>query len=122
MDKKKIQELKIKLEKEKSEIQEELSVFANKDKDMKGDWDTRFPKLEGPEGSTADLEMAADEVEEYINRLPVEYILEIRLKNITSALKKIKEGEYGTCEKCGKEISLKRLEIYPEAKYCLECK
>lgn len=122
MNKKKIQELKEKLEAEKEEVQKELKDFAKKDEGLEGDWDTRFPKWEGPEGSTADLEMAADEVEEYSNLLPVEYILEIRLKNINAALEKIERGEYGACEKCGGKIPLERLEIYPEAKYCLKCK
>ncbi len=120
MDKKTLKELRKKLEKEKAQIEKNLEGFAEKDKKLKGDWDTRFPNWNGE--STADMEIAADEVEEYTRLLPLEHILEIRLKNINSALDKIKKGKYGICEKCGREIPLERLKIYPEARFCLKCK
>ena len=51
-------------------------------------------------------------------------ILEQRLKRdlaeIESALKKIKKGTYGKCEKCGKPIDIRRLEVKPSGIYCLE--
>lgn len=51
-------------------------------------------------------------------------VLEQRLKNdlteIEKALSKIKKGTYGKCEKCGKAINLARLEVKPQAIYCLE--
>lgn len=43
------------------------------------------------------------------------------LKEIESALKKIKSGTYGICESCRKKIEIKRLEVKPEAVYCLNC-
>lgn len=43
------------------------------------------------------------------------------LKEIESALLKIKKGTYGKCAKCGKVIDLKRLEVKPQAVYCLKC-
>ncbi len=43
------------------------------------------------------------------------------LKEIEAALKKIKDGTYGICERCGKPIDAKRLEVKPEAVYCLKC-
>lgn len=116
MDKKNLQELKAKLEKDKLSIESELKKFAKKDGNLPGDWDTRFPKLNG-----GNLEEAADEVEEYGNLLPQEYNLELRLQNINSALEKIKNNKYGICEKCKKEISIERLKISPDAKFCLKC-
>ena len=51
-------------------------------------------------------------------------ILEQRLKNdlreIETALKKIKKGTYGKCERCAKPIEPARLEAKPSAIYCLE--
>lgn len=45
-----------------------------------------------------------------------------RTKNsIVKALKKVKEGSYGKCEKCGKQIGLSRLLVIPTAQYCLSC-
>lgn len=43
------------------------------------------------------------------------------LKEIESALKKIKHGTYGICERCKKKIEDKRLEVKPMAVYCLKC-
>ncbi len=120
MNKKLVQELKEKLEKEKESIENDLSKFAKKDKNLKGDWDTRFPHWNGGSGSSA-LERAADQVEEYGNLLSLEYKLETMLKEIILALEKIKKGTYSKCENCGKEIKEKRLKIYPAARLCLKC-
>jgi DnaK suppressor protein len=116
MKKELVLKLKEKLEKEKSSLEKELEGFAEKDERIKGDWDTKYPRTSG--GS---LEEAADEVEEYGNLLPVEHSLELRLKNINRALEKIKEGDYGKCEKCGKKISEQRLKVHPSSLYCKKC-
>jgi len=121
MEKKLVQKLKKKLEEEKTAIENQLKRFAKKDIKPPGDWDTIFPKWDGEAGGSA-LEKAADEVEEYEARLPVEFSLETRLKDINLALEKIKEGRYGICEKCRKEIPQERLQVYPEARFCLKCK
>ena len=122
MNQKLLKELKEKLEKEKVRIEEQLKSFAKKDENLKGDWDTLFPKFNGGEAGSSALEKAADEVEQYSTLLPLEYSLELRLKNIDLALEKIKKDKYGICEKCGKEIAEQRLKIYPEARFCLKCK
>lgn len=44
-----------------------------------------------------------------------------KLNAIDSALEKIKDGSYGTCEECGSEINKKRLKILPFARYCVAC-
>jgi DnaK suppressor protein len=120
MTKKLLKELKEKLEKEKSSLEEELQKFAKKDPDLKDDWDAKFPSFDGEFGGAA-LEIGADEVEEYDARLPVEYSLEIRLRDVNMALEKIKKGKYGKCENCKKNIDEKRLKIYPAARLCLKC-
>ena len=116
MEKETIEQLKQKLQKEKVSIEEELQSFAKKDKDIKGNWDTKFPNREN--GS---MEEEADEAQEYDNLLSVEYNLELRLKDINLALGKIEKGGYGKCEKCGKEIEEERLLAYPEARLCIKC-
>jgi RNA polymerase-binding transcription factor DksA len=40
---------------------------------------------------------------------------------IDAALAKIAQGTYGKCEKCGKQIPLERLNIFPEAPFCVDC-
>lgn len=44
------------------------------------------------------------------------------LARIDGALKRIDEGTYGTCESCGREIATDRLEAYPWASLCIDCK
>jgi len=40
---------------------------------------------------------------------------------LEKALRKIEQGTYGICEKCGKPIERKRLELVPAAELCLSC-
>lgn len=120
MTKKILSELKEKLEKQKQILEKELSRFAKKDEKLEGDWDTRYPKADGATGSSA-LEDAADQVEAYANLLPVEHDMELRVQDIEAALEKIKKGTYGKCEKCGKDIDIERLKVYPEARFCVKC-
>ena len=44
------------------------------------------------------------------------------LDKINKALVKIDDGTFGTCEECGEEISVKRLEARPETTLCIKCK
>ena len=111
-----LKELKKKLEESKERLEKELKSFAEKDKKLKGDWDTRYPKFDGGK-----LEEEADEVEEYGNLLPIENTLELELQKVNRALEKIKKGKYGMCEKCKGPISEARLKVYPQAAYCKKC-
>lgn len=43
------------------------------------------------------------------------------LVKIDEALRKLREGTYGTCEDCGDEIAPERLRILPFAIYCRDC-
>jgi DnaK suppressor protein len=122
MDKQILEELEKKLKEDGASIEEQLKGFATKDKNMKGDWDTRFPKMDkNDSASSGDLESAADEVEEYSGLLPVEHSMELRLQKINQALDRIKTGTYGKCDNCNKEIPLERLRISPESTSCLDC-
>lgn len=121
MDQNIIKTAKEKLLKTKIDIEKELEKIAKKDEKTEGDWDAKFPQFETGESGSAALEKAADEVEEYNNRLSLEHNLELRLKDINAALQKIESGSYGKCERCQKEISTERIAIYPEAKMCSDC-
>lgn len=120
MDKKTLEELENKLGKEREEIENTLKSFAEKDENLKGDWDTVFPKMD-KNPSSSSLEEEADEVEEYSSLLPLEQKLELQLKKINEALEKIEKNKYGVCENCGKEIEERRLKAYPSAKLCSKC-
>ena len=43
------------------------------------------------------------------------------LKEVVTALRKLDEGGFGECERCGERIAEKRLEALPFARYCIDC-
>jgi DnaK suppressor protein len=42
------------------------------------------------------------------------------LHEVEAALERIREGSYGRCEECGREIERERLEAYPTGTRCIE--
>lgn len=113
-----LEQLKAKLLSEQERIKKDLQSIASKDPNAKEEWDSKFPQFDADD---VDLEDAASEVEEYATRLPIEQTLELRLQAIDAALQRMGAGTYGICENCHKAIDERRLMIYPEAKYCLDC-
>lgn len=79
-----------------------------------------------------DMTLDANELSDEMDLASSEYIQSftfrlrgrerIFLSKIGKALTKIEEGEFGLCEECGEEISLKRLEARPESQLCIRCK
>ena len=45
----------------------------------------------------------------------------LHIKKIVNALRRVDSGDYGYCDSCGDEISIKRLQARPESRLCLEC-
>jgi DnaK suppressor protein len=103
------------LTKKEKRLKKQLKHFTRKRKSLKGDYKAKFPIF----GRGKDED--AQEVERYESRLSMEHQLEIELEKVEQALQRIKAGTYGICLKCGKAISLARLEIYPEAEHCMNC-
>lgn len=70
---------------------------------------------------------AGDSADTATNMYDKELHLDLTEKNkkllidIEEALKKVENGTYGKCEKCGKDISLERLKVLPFAKLCIKC-
>ena len=65
----------------------------------------------------------ADVGTEMFEREKDESILErvaAELADVERALKRADEGTYGICEACGREIAPARLEIKPEARFCVD--
>jgi len=111
----KVQKIKDRLIEKKQYLITQLKKFAKRNKGIKGDFKTEFPRI----GDHKDEN--AIEVTDYESKLSVEHDLEKGLKNIGDALRKTSEGTYGICSKCRKNINPKRLEIMPEATLCVEC-
>jgi DnaK suppressor protein len=48
--------------------------------------------------------------------------LEAKVAEIDRAVRKLDQGRYGTCERCGQPIGIERLEAVPTAAFCVKCK
>ena len=69
---------------------------------------------------------------EYLDRASVhaDQVLKLKIKGresklikkIKLALERIESGTYGSCEECGEDISIKRLEARPVTTKCIDCK
>lgn len=66
-----------------------------------------------PEGATIAFERS--QVDALVHQA------ERRLEEIDAALARLREGSYGTCEKCGRPIPPSRLEARPNASRCVGC-
>ena len=64
----------------------------------------------------------AKETADFENNLSVEGQLVFLLNKVNRALETIKEGTYGRCAKCSKNIEGGRLAIMPYAELCIGCR
>ena len=60
--------------------------------------------------------------EERSRLISVVKALRSNLRDVEHALAKMDSGAYGTCERCGQQISPERLEALPWALLCISCK
>jgi DnaK suppressor protein len=78
-------------------------------------------------GREADREVTQDPADKASNSYTKELLFSqstadrFLLQLVEEALKRIHEGEYGTCTHCGKEVQPKRLEAVPWARHCIIC-
>lgn len=112
------QQLKILILKEISDLERELSKFADKSTVIKDDYNARFPK-------TADISDTKDEqandVSEYERERAIEQSLEVRLKELKETLEKINSDDYGLCSNCKSPIEQARLKAMPITTSCFNC-
>ncbi|MBU1180185.1 TraR/DksA family transcriptional regulator [Patescibacteria group bacterium] len=108
--------IKEQLSAKKEDLENELSVFADKSPTDKDDYNARFPNI----GDKADENAA--EVAEYSKNLTLEDTLERALQDVNKALKRLEKGKYGICKYCNEPIAEKRLLARPVSSSCIECK
>ncbi len=118
LDEKFIEKMKSKLEQEEATLELELTDIGKLHNAATGDWSANAGDLVA---GTEDSNVLADKMEEIITNESIVDELEVRLQNVKKALKKIEDGNYGICEKCGNEIDKERLEANPAASLCIEC-
>jgi len=111
-----IEKMKERLLKEKESLEKRLAGFTQKNKNVKDDYDAKFPEYGDDDDENA------GEVATYSDNLSLERSLEKALRDINKSLERIERGTYGICKYCGKEIGEERLEARPVSGACVECK
>ncbi|MFA8444212.1 TraR/DksA family transcriptional regulator [Yoonia sp.] len=100
------------LEERKKQIEDRVAELTANLQKIEDDLDQPLPAH--LEDQAIDLE--DDEVLERLGRTQQQ---ELRLLN--DALKRIADGTYGVCAKCGDDISQARLDAVPYAMICRDC-
>jgi DnaK suppressor protein len=103
--------IKMKLERDRQQFNEQvLSIRASRTAQERREG-SPFGKREEEASETAELE----------NLIAQEQRLLDQLVDIDLAIKKLEEGNYGLCQKCGDRIETARLEAMPTARICMKC-
>jgi DnaK suppressor protein len=111
---KEIGDLKGRLEEERSELRDQLTTieeeaFAATQSELSGDV--------GLDDESADAGTATFEREK---DLSIENNVRDLLAKIDRALKRIDDGSYGTCDRCGKPIEKARIKALPYVDLCIK--
>jgi DnaK suppressor protein len=108
MDKKKIETFKKRLETR----QQELRTMVNRNQ---------------KDGRAADEEATQDVADRAASSYTKEFLFNQSnndrqlLNMVEGALARMRDGSFGECVSCGKEINAKRLEAVPWTRHCIEC-
>lgn len=108
MDKKKLESFKKRLEMRQQELRR--TVVRNQ-----------------ADGRSADEDTAQDIADRAASSYTKEFLFSQSnndrqlLMMVDGALARIREGSFGECISCGKEINAKRLEAVPWTRHCIEC-
>jgi RNA polymerase-binding transcription factor DksA len=111
------QEFKVRLEKERDLLQQELSTLGTQNPSNKNDWEVKKPEGEefgADRNDNADIVEAMQENNAALNEL------EGRLNLVLEALAKFDAGTYGVCEVSGEPIEIERLNANPAARTCMQ--
>ena len=114
LTKKEIDDLQARLVEERGELQTQLATleedtFATTQSEMSGDV--------GLDDESADAGTATFEREK---DLSIEQNVRDLLDKIERALKRIDDGTYGVCERCGKSIEKARIKALPYVDLCIK--
>ncbi len=110
-----LEELRIALEKERENLEEELAGHGRMLNDA-GDWQGSSVGFEGEESDPNDV---ADQIEELVTNVPLVAELEERHVDIIDAIERMSDGIYGICEMGNEPIPMERLKANPAARTCM---
>lgn len=112
-----IEYFKEKLEEELALVERELEDVGRRNPENKEDWEAEPADMNH---DNADESETADNLEEFGNNAGVLNELEGRYNDIKTALDKIENGTFGTCEVCSKPIEEERLIANQASRTCKE--
>jgi DnaK suppressor protein len=108
MDKKKLEQFKKRLESRQQDLRRTVSRTEQ-------------------DGRTVDEDSAQDIADRAASSYTKEFLFHQSnndrqlLQMVEGALHRLREGTFGECISCGKEINIKRLEAVPWTRHCIEC-
>ena len=108
-----------KFKKFRSKLEEEQARLNNEQAQLEADSGGQNRRDGSPFGKREEEAAESTELEK---RLALETRVKHQMVQVERALDKIKEGNYGTCDRCGQPIGDARLEALPWASLCLKCK
>ncbi len=115
MNDQKVKEIAARLEDERARLQAEVDQIAREGHEA----------LSDASGENNYRDHMADQGTATFSReldMTLEENVREALTAVNNAIERIETGEYGTCERCGKAISVDRLEAMPTATLCISCK
>ena len=106
----------------KTDLNQIKKILTQQLSELLGRADCSLVGLEDPGDNQSDLLDRATQITErnFSHHLCSREKLLIR--KIERSLRDIENGDYGRCQHCEEEISVKRLKARPTAQYCIECK
>ena len=112
MDERKLDEFRRRLQDRAVALRQELQQTVQRSDDEKSE--LLRDHVRDP-GDDSFLDLVTD-----VNLADVERDLG-EFRAVSAALTRIENGEFGTCEDCGRDIDVKRLEVQPFASRCIQC-
>jgi len=103
------------LQKEKKLLEKELETVGHINPENPKDWEATPPVKDA---DLAEKEEVAERIEAYEDNSAILKQLEIKYNEVKGALARIKDGTFGYCIVCKKEIENDRLTANPAAKTC----
>lgn len=116
MDKKKLEHYKKLLLKEKEELVSTLELMN--ENEPNSSLMEYYDELSSYDNHPADTGSETFQMEMNFNLKNNEIV---HIQEVDEALKRIKDGNYGQCISCGKDIDEDRLEILPTTLECMDC-
>ncbi|MBI2635064.1 MAG: TraR/DksA C4-type zinc finger protein [Parcubacteria group bacterium] len=118
LDQQTLEELKSALDKEREILIGELETIATPDPHLKDDWNVKHEEWSENQitsEETLESDESVNESDEDMKNKALSDHLELRLRDVNNALKRMEDGTYGTCEVCQEPIALERLKANPAA-------